>query len=382
VPPGKRSGAPAALCKPSLADAGRDHRRFKTSPTPAAANEWAERADDLAAWAGRRLVNRTDRWGEYPAAGGQATARGTLTPARLARHFRATGRADLLGLHTAGPDNQSLGGAIDIDVHGPGGNDPAVTLAAALHWYTRLADYGFTPLLYSSNGAGGYHLRLLLAGPADAAAVHHFLKRLTADHRQLGLAAPPECFPKQPDVRRCAKGLGNWLRVPGRHHKEDFWSSVWGGPGVWLEAGAAVDHLLAVTGDDPALLPPVPPRAAPSPAPARPRTPWPGGGGANLSARIARFVSRLPNLGEGQGRDDIAYKLAAFLVRDLGLADGVALEWMTHWDNQNSPPKGEARVREVLASAHAYGTRPYGCGLGPAPGRPGMWISVGGGYRS
>ncbi len=230
-----------------------------------ASDAWAERAGELAAWSLARLANRTDAWGCYTAAGGQATARGSLTLARLARHFRAAGRADLLGLHTAGPDNLSLGGALDIDRHGEGGS-PDLNLAAALHWHGRMADHGFTPLLTESNGAGGYHLRQLLARPADGAAVFHFLRRLTADYRQLGLASPPEQFPKQPDVRRCAKGLGNWLRLPGRHHRREFWSRAWSGAG-WLDGRAAVDFILSLAGDSPAPLPEAP---APDPAPKRP----------------------------------------------------------------------------------------------------------------
>ena len=75
-------------------------------------------------------------------------------------------------------------------------------------------------------------------------------------------------------------------------------------------------------------------------------------------------MAKVPNLSEGQGRDDVAYHFAAFLVRDLGLCDEFALGWLARWDAGNSPPKGEARLREIIASAHAYGRRPYGAGLG------------------
>lgn len=321
---------------------------------------WAAHAGDLAAWAQARLTNRTDAWGAYTAAGGQVTVRGALTPALLARHFRGGARADLVGLHTAGPDNTSLGGAVDIDYHGAGGNDPEANRAAALHWFVRMADYGLTPLLYESNGRGGYHLRQLLARPADAGAVFHFLRRLTADHRDLGLAAAPERFPKQPDVRRCAKGLGNWLRLPGRHHSRPFWSRVWAGR--WLEGEAAVAHLLALEGDDPTLLPPVPAAAVP----AQPRNLGRKPGlcrCSHVSRRVAAFAARLPHLGEGQGRDNVGYHFAAFLVRDLALSDETALEWLLRWDCGNAPPKGEARLRQIVASARRYGRGPIGCGL-------------------
>jgi hypothetical protein len=68
-------------------------------------------------------------------------------------------------------------------------------------------------------------------------------------------------------------------------------------------------------------------------------------------------------LGEGQHRDDYAYHFAAFLVRDLNLPDAEALGWLTEWDGRQALPKGEDRLREILASAHRYGRRAYGSGL-------------------
>ena len=47
-----------------------------------------------------------------------------------------------------------------------------------------------------------------------------------------------------------------------------------------------------------------------------------------------------------------------------------------------TPPKGEARLKQIIASAHAYGRHGYGNGLGAAPvTRRGQWITVGRGYR-
>ncbi len=230
---------------------------------------------------------------------------------------------------------------------------------AALHWYGALTRQGFHPLLTASNGKGGYHLRVLLAEAIDAARVYHFLCRLTLDHRTAGLDRPPEQFPKQSDVRKCAKGLGNWLRLPGRHHRRDYWSEVWAGT-RWLDGHAAIDHLLTLTGDDPALIPDVPPPSIP---PVTRRRHY--AAGDNLSVRIDAYLRRLPHLAEGQGRDDVAFHFAAFLVRDLALSDAVALDWLERWDAANRPPKGRDRLAEIVTSAHAYGTRSIGCGLDP-----------------
>jgi hypothetical protein len=91
--------------------------------------------------------------------------------------------------------------------------------------------------------------------------------------------------------------------------------------------------------------------------------------GNGLSARIAAYLTRLPNLGEGQGRDDVAYRFAAFLTRDLGLAEEIALGWLERWDSGNTPPKGRDVLAGIMANARRYGRRAYGCGLGASPAR-------------
>ena len=363
---------------------------------------WHNRASDLAMWAMARLVNRHDAWGAYrpfeeigrefsrpdgskATLGSQLTVKGLLTDALLLRHFRARDRSEIIGLHTAGRDNLSLGGGLDIDYHGEGSTAPTVNLAAALVWHDELVRRGFRPLLSESNGAGGYHLRVLLAEAVPADRLFYFLQGLTQDYARLGFPKPPEQFPKQPDVRRCKKGLGNWLRLPGRHHKRDFWSRVWDGS-EWLEGHAAIDFLLALVGDSPSLIPdaPVPPEPLAPPPPKPPPAalphipfllrPWILGGsgkGASLSRRIAGYVRTVPHFCEGEGRNKAAFPFACWLVRDMELSDEVATQWLRRWDSGNTPPLGEDELRGILANAHAYGQAPYGCGLDrEAPRRP------------
>jgi hypothetical protein len=333
---------------------------------PASSTAWHARAEKMADWTLARLVNRRDAWGAYHPAGRQLTRRGQLTRALLIRHYQARDAGSIRGLHTADADNQSKGGALDIDQHG---DDPVRAEAnrlAALHWYNVLVRMGFHPLLTASNGKGGYHLRVLLAAAIDAAGVFHFLRRLTADHRAVGLDKPPEQFPKQPDVRRCAKGLGNWIRLPGRHHKRAYWSEIWDGS-RWLAGHDAIDFLLALTGDDPALIP-----VAPPPTPKRTVTQvCHYANGNNLSARIAAYMARLPNLAKGQGRDDVAFRFAAWLVRDMEVADSIALDWLERWDSGNNPPKGREALTEILKNAHAHGQHPIGAGV-DAPRQKGV----------
>jgi hypothetical protein len=337
---------------------------------------WQEHAEALSRWAWDRFVIRTHAWGAYtpPGRRGQPytrrdgttdtvpasyTAKGTLTPDVLARHFRGARPEHVIGLHSTSPDNTCRAARVDIDAHGPGGNDPAANLKAALAWYARLAGLGFRPLLYASNappGQGGYHLAALFSEPVPAPRAFAFLRWLTDDHAAHGLAVRPELFPKQPAIPE--GGFGNWLRLVGRHHTRDYWPEVWDGA-AWLVGADAVGHVLALAGD----------RAGLIPAGAKPKVKITvqivpvhhghhhqrGSRRPSLDDRVRRYMSKLPNLGEGQGRDDVAYAFACWLLRDLGLGEATALRWLAEWDSANSPPKGEGRLQQIMQSALTYG---------------------------
>jgi hypothetical protein len=323
---------------------------------------WHLRAEPLADWTLARLVNRRDACGAY-FNGGQVTRRITVDRARLIRHYQGRYASHIIGVYPADANNLAKWGALDLDVHGDDPRRAEANRHAAQHWHGELVRRGFRPLLTASNGRGGFHLRVLLVEPIDAGRLFHFMRSLTADHRHAGLDKRPECFPKQPDMRRCAKQLGNWLRLPGKHYKYDFWSEMWDGS-RWLAGEAAIDFMLSLDGDDPALVPIVP---APAPKPiTRPRH---YADGNNLSARIAAYLRRLPNLAEGQGRDDVAFRFAAWLARDLALDDVTALAWLERWDSGNNPPKGREVLSIILKNARAYGQRPIGAGVAMPPNR-------------
>ena len=237
-----------------------------------------------------------------------------------------------------------------------------VVLTAALSWYQRLARLGISPLLTDSNGAGGYHLLAAFTEPVATPLVFALMRWLVSDYARYRLSGPPETFPKQPRIG--AGRYGNWLRLPGRHHTRDHWSAVWDGQ-AWITGEAAIDHILLIDGSSPALIP-VEVRSFLSPK--RPAQQVKArrhvvGHSDHLTQHIQSYVSKLPNLSEGQGRDGVAYRFACWLVRDLQLADDVALRWLDHWDGGNLPPKGPERLREIIASAHNYGQRAYGSGL-------------------
>jgi hypothetical protein len=344
-------------------------------------NPWAARARELAQWTWAHLVNRTDVWGGYwnddkrdrlgrtttrPAKARRGKDR--LTFLLLERHFRATCAEDVVGLHTTSPENTSRWGAVELDHHGAGGNAPQANTRAALSWYAKLVCLGFGPLLTESNGKGGYHLRMLFREPVSTPRVHALLHHLVADYSIHGLSAAPEIFPKQPLIP--PGGCGNWLRVPGRHHSCEHWPSVWDGL-HWIKGEQAVALLLSLDGNSPDLLPAGRKTIPPNPG-AQPKQQTAAAANRpidnRLDSRIAAYAARLPHLGEGQGRDDVAYHFACWLVRDLQLADDAALAWLEQWDIGNRPPKGQARLKEILAGAHLYGRNAYGCGL-PRPAR-------------
>ena len=223
---------------------------------------WHGRADELAEWALARLANRTDRHGGYAVRDGRTgpvTAPphgpevGALSHARLVRHFRAAGPADVVGVHSLGPDSTGKTCDVDVDAHPGQPADLAANLAFALYLFDWLAGLGIEPLLYESNGRGGYHCRVLFDRPVPGPELFRFGRWLTSGAAACGLADRPESYPKQATLGG-TKRWGNWLRVPGRHHTRDFWSRAWNGE-TWLAGAAAVAHLLAVRPADPRLIP-------------------------------------------------------------------------------------------------------------------------------
>jgi hypothetical protein len=349
-------------------------------------NAWMLHSAELARWAMARFVNRTDVWGAYllscyrtPDNDGKPRSSITRTaPARcnrgkvlltldiLARHFIGEDAGHVIGVHSTSPRNTSLWGSLDIDWHSECSSDPQTNLRAATSWYQELRLLGFRPLLTDSNGRGGYHLVTIFNEPVPTPTVFAFLHWLTSDYAKHGLPARPEHFPKQP---RIAEGkYGNWVRVPGRHHTRDHWSKVWNGE-CWLDDAAAVEFILGLQGDPPALIPTeVEAVRVPQARLASVVRPLAGPMREDrLARRIQRYMIRLPNLAEGYGRDRVAYSFAAFLVRDLQLADDAALPWLQEWDAGNSPPKGDDRLREIIKNTHQYGTHAYGSGLHQRP---------------
>jgi hypothetical protein len=235
-----------------------------TVKPPSDRTAWAARAVELADWA-LLWVNRTDVWGGYYRTDGGKTVNRTTRPKvsergkvllgekHLRRHFRGERTEELVGLHSTGLENTSRWGAVEYDRHSDADPPPEVIQAAALILYARLEALGLHPLLYSSDGMGGLHLRTLFTRAVPTPLLYAWLQGLVNDYASLGLFARPETFPKQPQVTQEAP-CGNWLRLPGRHHTRPHWSRVWDGRS-WLSGAAAVAQLLTYRGDAPARIP-------------------------------------------------------------------------------------------------------------------------------
>lgn len=241
--------------------------------------EWRERATELADWAALRLINRKDVWGQYsvptpserretgrtykamtlPAKAQRGGDKVTLD--KLTRHFasRRLRKPQLIGLHAKSKETTSKWFGLDIDCHDPeatGAEDLARrNLNAVVIWYRKLQDMGYDPLLFDSNGAGGYHLWVLFAEPAATADVFNFAQWVVSDWEKLQLEKLPETFPKA--VKE--DSIGSWFRLPGLHHTRDHYAAVWAGDDglddPWLTGHAAIDTMLANVPGPPPVVP-------------------------------------------------------------------------------------------------------------------------------
>jgi hypothetical protein len=210
--------------------------------------QWSAAAAELASWTEARLVNRTDAHGSYLPLDRRKPQKNAITrhnaPTHdvLVRHFEGHDQGHLVGLHAIAPDGRCKWLALDIDAHGGPTDDPEANRRYALQILDRLEQNGLHGILLDSNGAGGFHVLVLFSRAVPAPVVYRLGRGLVEDCTAHGVREV-ETFPKQPELR--GKGLGNWLRLPGRHHTRDHWSRVWcGNSGQWLEGGIACSALV------------------------------------------------------------------------------------------------------------------------------------------
>lgn len=230
------------------------------------AEEWKERAKELADWSFQNLVNRTDVWGRYLPKKNRVGADGSknnaitapfrdargktrLQVSSLEKHFKTSQFGGVLGLHSTSPDLTSRWMAIDVDLHDDLDESvsPENNFSAAHGWWKTLKDLGFDPLLFDSNGMGGFHIWLVFAEPMSTVDVFNYLKSYTSDFLKRGVDECPDIFPLKPRWGH----YGNWLRLPGKHHTHEHFTRVWNdepwSDEKWLEGNDAIDRILTTS---------------------------------------------------------------------------------------------------------------------------------------
>jgi hypothetical protein len=236
---------------------------------------WREQSPELAEWAWSKVVHRVDVWGGYMPPElrkkyGKTTTRPakrlrgkiSLTMGTMVAHFVGANPDDVLGLHPIAPGDapgrdMSKAMTVDIDKHEKDNADPIINRRAAIYYSEKARALGFVPLLWDSNGRGGFHLDIFLDALVATEAAYDFLENLISDWKDQGLTSEPEFFPMQ----RGLKGLpyGNWPRLIGRHHTDDFWPRVYDPDQGWTEGEDAVNVTLATPTSDHRLIPPANP---------------------------------------------------------------------------------------------------------------------------
>ena len=239
-------------------------------------------------------------------------------------------------------------------------------VAAAFAWCTDALGERYSLLLEDSNGNGGRHLWGYFDEPVPTPALYVYLSSV-AGACATATGCRPETYPKQPRLGQSREGapqVGNWLRLPGRHHTKPHWSRLaW--PGEDWRAGAAAARLLFDWPASPAsAVPPLDAYATiATPRPPVRTLPAPRTGGR--ADRIARYVDKLPLGVAGSGRSNHLFRLAAFLHHDMQCDHMEALPFSTPGTRATRPRcrRGRSRrrgERRALWRAPCRLTRPRG----------------------
>jgi len=229
------------------------------------AEEWIRYAPRLAEWAMERIVNRRDVWSQYtikndrisvvmlPIRERRKLGTDMVTINKLERHFSGRSPAHLIGLHSISDHATCKWFAVDIDLHNPDvpNADEIIEAnwATTLEWAARLRAAGMDPLVLDSNGAGGFHIWVLLDDEYPLADVFDYADHVRSDWEAQGLPRRPEIFPPKREVG--PDDLPYTLRLAGRHHTRPHYTRVYNfdrsdeNEPEWLDGGDAIEALLA-----------------------------------------------------------------------------------------------------------------------------------------
>src|SRR6476646_6083665 len=167
------------------------------------AEEWVRYSDQLAEWAMERLANRRDVWSQYTIKNGQVgvvmlpikerrkIGAEMVTMNKLRRHFAGRAVSHLIGLHSISDHSTCKWFAVDIDLHDENISNAdevrEANFAAAMEWSARLRELGMDPIVFDSNGVGGYHIWTLLDREYPLEATYNFADEMRSNWEELGL---------------------------------------------------------------------------------------------------------------------------------------------------------------------------------------------------
>jgi len=280
---------------------------------------WTSHVDALADWAWS-IAGRRDAFGRYipperrkPKGRAAYTEKAGLSLAVLKAHFLGE---CVVGVYLLHPDGTCRMGVVDIDRHDDRGSREANERAAiALH--DRALGMGLSPILEDSDGKGSFKLWIAFGEPVPAGSIRRLLRSLVRDWKATGLASEPEIFPKQDAL--APGGLGNFVRLPGRHHSREHWSRIWGG-NRWLEGGEAARRLLATPGSKADAIPAeFRSGSATRPAIAATATTQAAGASAGLVGMLRSAIGSLPAGYPGNYEECIKAGMSLRGLGDVGL---------------------------------------------------------------
>jgi hypothetical protein len=296
-------------------------------------------------FAGRRDLHAQQRPdGQY------WTVREPITSELLQRHL--SGELTV-GAYVVAQDLTCAFVILDFDYKPPMGIPPATEIQKRVEKALLVSGLNPRAYLLEFSGFKGYHAWLFFDPPLPQKAAYRigrFLKRLTG---------AKEAFPKQPDVTRTKKGLGNLIKLPLAIHRTSSQRSHLIGEDGELDARPLADILAGVATH---------PREAvehfrfeddeesfrKEPA-AIPRLPSPRR--LCLDNILAAGVS----VSERGGRQSWAWRLGLYM-RDRGVSIKEACETIRTWNRRNRPPLYDAEAAKQVENAYAEEYRLPGCG--------------------
>lgn len=217
-------------------------QKHKTIPptefNPNALRCWQAKTAALASWTRYWLCNRLDTFGKYYNCGtpevGNCREKRKLKPEDVESHY--LGRTDRVGVYSYNQKGYGKWACIDIDAHN---GEVLANWHIASKMIDQLLSWGIVPLVEHTNGKYGFHLWIMFDSWVECRKLHSIGNYLVGEMEH-------EVFPKQASPT----DYGNYVRLPGRHHKHLGWWSDFYDPvlDVWHRDADAVDYLLGFKG--------------------------------------------------------------------------------------------------------------------------------------